>query len=101
VIRLEESADGVFLPVRAQPGARRNALTGEREGMLMVAVTQAAEKGKANRAVVAVLCDALDLAKSRVVLVAGETSRRKRFLIHGVTKEELAERIDAALDSIA
>ena len=88
---------GVILPVRAQPGARRNALAGIREGQLRVSVTQAAEKGKANRAIVGLLCKALDLRRSEVEFLSGENSRQKRFLVRGMTPAELTRRIAEAL----
>ena len=55
MIVITEHAEGCILPVRAQPGARRNGVQGEQNGALKVAVTQVAEKGKANKAVLEVL----------------------------------------------
>lgn len=98
-VQLERHPQGVVLPVRAQPGAKRNGIRGVHQGMLKVTVTQIAEKGKANQAILEVLCKALDLRKSQVVLVAGETSQQKRFLIRDVNADDLAARIAAAMPS--
>jgi uncharacterized protein (TIGR00251 family) len=95
VIAIEKHAEGAILPVRAQPGARRNAVGGEQDGQLKVAVTQVAEKGKANRAIIEVLARELGLRKSQIELLSGETAARKRFLIRGLTPAELIARIDA------
>ncbi len=95
MIALQSHAEGVILPVRAQPGARRNEVRGEQDGMLKVCVTQSPEKGKANKALAALLSKALRLRKSQIELIAGETSPQKRFLIRGVTAEELSRRIAA------
>ncbi|NLX98481.1 MAG: DUF167 domain-containing protein [Rhodopirellula sp.] len=92
MIAWEPHPDGVILFVRAQPGSRRNEVRGIQEGMLKVCVTQIAEKGKANKAVIAVLCDALSLRKSQIELIAGETSQQKRFLIRGIDADVLAKR---------
>ena len=97
MIAWESHAEGVILPVRAQPGSRRNEIRGIQEGMLKVGVTQIAEKGKANKAVIAVLCDALSLRKSQIELIAGETSHQKRFLIRGIDADVLAKRTAACL----
>ena len=51
MIALEPHPEGIILLIRAQPGARRNGLGGEQGGQLKVDVTQVAEKGKANRAI--------------------------------------------------
>ena len=91
MIELEPHAEGVVLPVRAQPGAKRNEIRGEQDGMLKVSVTQIAEKGKANKALVEVLAKGLGLRRSQFVLLSGETSSHKRFLVRGVTREQLAE----------
>lgn len=97
MVALESHPDGVVLPVRAQPGGRKNGLRGCQAGALKVVVTQVAEKGKANQAVADVLCETLSLRRSQLELLSGETSRQKRFLIRGISREDLAHRIAAAL----
>jgi len=96
---LESHASGVLLPVRAHAGARRNAIDGLHGGMLKVSVTQAPEKGKANKAIAALLAASLGLRKSQVELAAGGTSPQKRFLIAGESIESLREKLQAALTS--
>lgn len=93
MIDLEEREDGVVLPVKAHPGARRNEIRGGQNGMLRVSVTQAPEKGKANKAIVALLAKELSLKKSQIELLSGETSSQKRFLISGISLAELEELI--------
>jgi uncharacterized protein len=97
MIELATHPEGLVLPVRAQAGARQNAIRGQQDGALKVAVTQIAEKGKANKAIVDVLCKSLSLKRSQVTLVAGDTSAQKRFLIRGVPAAELTARIDRLL----
>ncbi|MCA9119017.1 MAG: DUF167 domain-containing protein [Planctomycetaceae bacterium] len=97
MIALEVHESGVVLPVRAQPGSRKSELRGEQDGALKVAVTQVAEKGKANKAVIAFLSKQLGLKKSRVELLSGETSHHKRFLVHDSNIEQLRRKIDTAL----
>jgi uncharacterized protein YggU (UPF0235/DUF167 family) len=63
-----------------------------------VAVTARAERGKANHAVIEVLCEHLGLRRSQVTLIAGETSLNKRMLITGVSAGELRERLQAVQD---
>jgi uncharacterized protein len=96
MLALEPHPEGTILPVRAQPGARRNEIRGEQDGRLKVCVTQSPERGKANKAVVELLSKSLGLKKSRIELIAGETSHQKRFLIRGVKPEELAARVQQA-----
>ena len=100
MLTLESHPNGTILPVRAQPGARRNEIRGVQDGMSRSSVTQSPEKGKANKAVVEVLCKALRLKKSQIELIAGETSHQKRFLVYGIDAGELASRIRRSLPGI-
>lgn len=97
MIDLETREEGVVLPVKAHPGARRNEVGGVQNGMLKVSVTQAPEKGKANKAIVALLAKKLSLKKGQIQLITGETSGQKRFLIDSVSLSELRERIESLI----
>ncbi len=97
MIELTAHPRGVILPVRAHAGARRNGILGEHDGMLRVAVTAAPEKGKANKANVAVLSNSLETPKSSIELVAGEASPQKRFLIVGGDIDKLQTLIEQLL----
>ncbi|MEX0937705.1 MAG: DUF167 domain-containing protein [Pirellulales bacterium] len=98
MIELAAHPQGVILPVKAHAGARRDAIEGCRQGMLRVSVTQAPEKGKANKAIVALLSKTLGVAKRRIELVSGATSPEKRFLISGVEVDSLREMIAQAIE---
>lgn len=95
MIDLAAHPDGIILAIRAQPGASSSGIRGEQNGSLKVAITQVAEKGKANKALVEALAKALGLKRSQIELISGETQRDKKFLIRGVTRQELADRIAA------
>ena len=94
MIEVGQHAHGAILPVRAQPGAKRNAVLGERAGALRVAVTAAPEKGKANDAIASVLAEAMGVRGSRIAILSGETVRDKRFLVAGLTADVLKARLD-------
>ncbi len=98
MVSLEETSAGIVLPVKAQPGARRNGVVGEHAGSLRVAVTQAPEKGQANDAIIEVLADLLELKRNQLRLVSGTTSSLKRFLVTGVSLAELQQRIERLLN---
>jgi uncharacterized protein YggU (UPF0235/DUF167 family) len=99
MVTLWDHPEGVLLPVKAQAGGRKNAIRGEQNGALQVSVTQVAEKGKANGAIASVLASELKLKPAQIELIAGQTQPQKRFLIRGVSHEELAARIASALGS--
>jgi uncharacterized protein (TIGR00251 family) len=93
VIPLVPHHDGAILPVLAQPGSKRNAILGERAGALRVAVSAPPEKGKANAAIQELLAETLGCRVNQVTLVSGATSRRKRFLIGGISVQALSNHL--------
>ena len=94
LVELSEQPDGVVLPVKARPGARRNAIDGVHAGALKVSVAQAAEKGKANAAIIALLAKEIGVSKSEIQLSSGATNSQKKFLVKGISAKELANRLD-------
>ena len=99
MITIAEHAEGCVLPVRAQPGARKAGVVGEYAGALKVAVTAPPQDGRANKALIEILCEVLGLKRSQVELLSGEGSRDKRFLIRGVAKSELHTRLHRCLEA--
>jgi uncharacterized protein (TIGR00251 family) len=88
-LTLTAHAEGTILVVRAQPGARRDAIVGTHAGALRVAVAAPPDKGKANAAIRQTLAAALDRKPRQVSLLSGEAHREKRFLIEGLDPEQL------------
>ncbi|MCI2395414.1 DUF167 domain-containing protein [Aliiroseovarius sediminis] len=72
---------GARISVRVTPKAARNQVE-DRDGQLRISVTTAPEDGKATKAVVKLLAHALGIAKSRLVLTQGATSRDKVFRVN-------------------
>jgi hypothetical protein len=72
--------DGAEIAVRVTPKASRNRVV-EEAGVIRVYVTTVPEDGKATAAVAKLLSKALGVAKTRLVLIRGATSRDKVFRI--------------------
>jgi uncharacterized protein (TIGR00251 family) len=96
-IALQSHSHGCVMTVRAMPGARREGIVGRHGPALKVAVTAAAQKGKANKALIDVLTKQLGLKRSALELVAGQTSPNKKVLVHGVNCSALRARLDRIL----
>ena len=69
---------GAIIAIRVTPNARR-AGVGLVDGNIRVAVTETPEAGKATEAARAALAKAMGVAKTRLTLVRGATSRDKTF----------------------
>jgi uncharacterized protein (TIGR00251 family) len=89
MIAVEKHSEGCVFRVRAQPGAKRKGVLGEHAGALRLAVAEPALDGRANRALAELLRMLLDVRRSQVELIAGETSRDKKFLVRGAAPDQV------------
>jgi uncharacterized protein (TIGR00251 family) len=87
----------VVLRVHVRPGAGRSAVVGRHGDALHLRVAPPPQDGRANEAVVALVAELFDVAKSSVDLVSGDRSRDKRVRVAGVDVEVVRQRIAEAL----
>lgn len=73
-----------YLRVKVTTKASKNAVTGIKNGELLVSVTAVPENGKANDAIVKLLSKMFKCAKTKLSLVSGEKSRNKLFRVDEV-----------------
>ena len=94
---LEDRGDHLILRLHLQPGARKNEVSGPTaEGSLKIRLTAPPVEGQANRALINFLAETLDLARSRIELVSGEKSRRKRVRVAGLLSADCRRRLTGA-----
>lgn len=87
---------GLLLRLRVTPNAGRAGIEGaeirdDGAQVLRVRVQAVPDKGKANAAVILLIAAALDVPKSAIALVSGQTSRFKVLAVRG-DAEDLAAR---------
>lgn len=80
-----ERAASAFLTVHVQPGAKRFEVVGEYGDALKIRIAAPPVDGKANEALVGFLAERLGLTRAQVSLVGGETARRKRLRVNGLS----------------
>ena len=90
---LRDTGDGFTLRVRVRPRASRDALSGEREGALVVRLTAPPVEGAANEALARFLGKALGVAPSAVRVVRGTTGRDKVVSVAGLDAATARERL--------
>ena len=96
MIPIHDVAGGAVFSVRVQPRARRNAITGSVGEALKLALTAPPLEGRANQACVAFLAEVLNVPRSSVTIVGGQTSRNKTIRVAGRTAAQVAENLRAA-----
>jgi uncharacterized protein (TIGR00251 family) len=80
-----DGGGGAVLEVLVQPRASRSRVVGEHDGRLKIQLAAPPVDGEANAELLSFLADALRVRRADVVLLAGETGRRKRVRVAGVT----------------
>ena len=87
------ATDGVTISVRIQPRASRDRVLGMRDGALRVSVTAPPHDGMANAALLELLAEKLGVAKSRLRIVRGHSSRDKVVAVDGLASEAVLARL--------
>jgi hypothetical protein len=95
---LVEERNGTIISLDVTAGARAELFpSGYNEWRKAIGcrVTAPAVEGKANKAIVTLIADILDLPVSSVSIQSGTTSSQKRVLVSGVTKKDLLSRLNS------
>ena len=90
-------AEKTLLRVRLTPKGGRNALSSYTDGVLHARVAAPPVDGAANKALIALLSEALRLPKSAIHFHSGETGREKILYLEGIDAQTLEDRIVAKL----
>ena len=94
---MEQITEGVKLQVKVVPKARSNIIENwppdeNISNEFKFRPTAPPEKGQANKAVIDILSKQLKVSKSNVILLTGETSKNKTFLLKGVNLDNLTNK---------
>lgn len=94
-IQAQDDAGGprVHVHLKVVPGASRAGLAGAYGDRLKVRVTAAAESGKANEAVLALLAQALGIPSQQLTLVRGASAPRKTIAVTGLGVADVRARL--------
>jgi uncharacterized protein (TIGR00251 family) len=93
VIAVHETATGISFGVKVQPRARKNAIVGELGDALKIALTAPPIDGRANQACIHLLADLLNVPRSAVTILSGESSRNKIIRVTGISAEALKRKL--------
>ncbi len=85
MLELGSEENAVLLPVKVVPGASRTRYLVEYDKRARIAVAAPAERGKANKAVIALLANLLGVRRRDLTIVRGAASAVKTIRIERVT----------------
>lgn len=86
MLNLTTEGNAVLLLVKVVPGASRTRYLGEWDSRAKIAVAAPPEKGRANKAVIALLAQLLGVRSSDLSVRAGHTTPLKTIRIERVTE---------------
>lgn len=90
--------DSARIDIYVQPRASKTAVVGMHDGCVKIRLAAPPVDGAANAALIEFIAEKLGIAKSRVRIAAGLSSRRKTVEIAGVTAQQIAEKVTAIAD---
>jgi uncharacterized protein (TIGR00251 family) len=86
-------ANNIRIDFYVQPRASRSEVVGQYDGRIKIRLAAPPVDGAANAELVRFVAERLGVAKSKVRVVAGETSRRKVVEVEGVERALVQERL--------
>jgi uncharacterized protein (TIGR00251 family) len=85
---------GAAITVRVTPRSSKNEISGiQDDGTIKVRLTAAPVDGQANAALIRLLADLLQVAPSRVEIIAGQSGRDKLVTVTGMDADNVQKQI--------
>ena len=84
----------IIVKVKIVPGSSKNKIVGVYNDALKITVTAPPVEGKANKKCIVYLAKYFDIAKSKIEIISGQTSKNKLIKICDISQEEFLEKIE-------
>ena len=83
----------VIIKLKVFPCAKKNKIIVSPENIIKVRITAPAEDGKANKALIRLLSEKLNISKSNIDIIRGQTYREKLVCVSGLSKKDVTEKL--------
>ena len=90
MLPLKETPNGVTFSIQVVPRSAKCEIVGISNDTLKIRLTAPPVDGKANEECLRFLSTLFDVAKNRLSIIGGQTSRRKTIQVSGMGSKELA-----------
>ena len=91
---LKIAGNDIVIKVKIVPGSSKNKIVGVYNNALKIAITAPPVDGKANKKCIAYLAKYFDVAKSKIEIISGQTSKNKLIKIYDISQEEILEKLE-------
>jgi len=88
------TGNDIVIKVKIVPGSSKNKIVGTYDDRLKIAITAPPVEGKANKKCISYLAKYFNVAKSRIEIISGQTSKNKLIKIYDICQEEFLDKIE-------
>lgn len=88
------TGNGIVIKVKIVPGSSKNKIVGVYNNALKISITAPPVEGKANKECIAYLSKYFDVAKSKIEIISGETSKNKLIKIYDISQSKFLDKIE-------
>jgi len=89
VIQFTEKDGSLIFNLRVVPRAAKSEIVGEHDGALKIRLVSPPVNGAANAELIKILSKKLNVPKSEVEIISGQTSKQKQVRINGIDSKKL------------
>lgn len=84
----------IIIKVKIVPGSSKNKIIGAYNDALKISIAAPPVEGKANKKCIAYLAKYFDVAKSKIEIISGQTSKNKLIKIYDISPKEFLDKIE-------
>lgn len=84
----------IIIKVKIVPGSSKNKIIGAYNDALKISITAPPVEGKANKKCIAYLAKYFDVAKSKIEIISGQTSKNKLIKIYDISPKKFLDKIE-------
>ena len=88
------TGNDIKVKVKIVPGSSKNKIVGVYNNALKITITAPPVESKANKKCIAYLAKYFDIAKSRIEIISGKTSKNKLIKIYDISKKDFLEKLE-------
>ncbi|TFB08859.1 YggU family protein [Candidatus Atribacteria bacterium MT.SAG.1] len=89
----EIRGNDIIIKVKIVPGSSKNKIVGVYNDALKITITTPPVEGKANKKCITYLAKYFNVAKSKVEIISGQTSKNKLIKIYDISQKEFLKKI--------
>ena len=88
------TGNDIIIKVKIVPGSSKNKIIGVFNDSLKITITAPPVEGKANKKCIAYLAKYFNVAKSKIEIISGQTSKNKLIKICDISQKEFLDKLE-------